>query len=208
MSAEFAGVAPFNRLCPGSNCIPQPNTTQTLASIGDVPNFRVAYRNFGDHETIVLNHSVQAGTSGGVRWYELRDPNGAATVFQQGTFAPDANWRWMAGVATDKAGNIAVGYSLSGTTVRPSVAVAVRGPSDPPGTLGSEQVMFTGTGSQTATLARWGDYSAMTVDPEDDCTFWYTTEYIPTDGTFNWRTRIVSFSLSGLCEPQVDVTGQ
>ncbi|HLQ52571.1 MAG TPA: choice-of-anchor D domain-containing protein, partial [Terriglobales bacterium] len=190
-------VAPFNRLCPGGSCVPQPNTTQLLASIGDVPNFRVAYRNFGDHETIVLNHSVQAGTSGGVRWYELRDPNGAPTIFQQGTFAPDANWRWMAGLAIDKAGDIAVGYSLSSSTIRPSLAIAARSPSDSLGTLGSEQVMFSGAGSQTPTLSRWGDYSAMTVDPEDDCTFWYTNEYIPADGTFNWRTRIVSFSLSG-----------
>ena len=190
-------VAAFNRLCPGSSCIPQPNTTQLLASIGDVPNFRVAYRNFGDHETIVLNHSVQTGTSGGVRWYEIRDPNGTPAVFQQGTFAPDANWRWMAGIATDKAGNIAAGYSLSSSTIRPSIAIAARGVSDPLGTLGPELVAFSGTGSQTPTLGRWGDYSAMTVDPEDDCTFWYTNEYLPADGNFNWRTRIVSFSLSG-----------
>jgi hypothetical protein len=190
-------VAAFNRLCPGGSCVPQPSTTQLLASIGDVPNFRVAYRNFGDHEAIVLNHSVQAGTSSGVRWYEIRDPNGTPTVFQQGTFAPDANWRWMGGIATDKLGDIAVGYSLSSSTVRPSLGIAARLPSDPPGTLGPETVAFSGAGSQTTGLSRWGDYSAMTVDPEDDCTFWYTNEYIPTNGTFNWRTRIVSFSVPG-----------
>jgi hypothetical protein len=190
-------VAAFTRLCPGNHCIPQPGTTQLLDSIGDVPNFRVAYRNFGDHEAIVLNHSVQAGTSSGVRWYELRDPNGTPTVFQQGTFAPDTNWRWMAGIAIDKAGDIAVGYTLSSGTVRPSLGIAARVPSDPAGTLGPETVAFSGAGSQTTTLNRWGDYSAMTVDPEDDCTFWYTNEYIPTNGTFNWRTRIVSFSVPG-----------
>jgi hypothetical protein len=190
-------VAAFTRLCPGNHCIPQPTTTQLLDSIGDVPNFRVAYRNFGDHEAIVLNHSVQTASSSGVRWYEIRDPNGTPTVFQQGTFAPDANWRWMAGIAIDKAGDIAVGYSLSSSTVRPSLGIAARLPSDPAGTLGPETVAFSGAGSQTTTLNRWGDYSAMTVDPEDDCTFWYTNEYIPTNGTFNWRTRIVSFSVPG-----------
>jgi hypothetical protein len=147
-------VAAFTRLCPGGNCVPQSGTTQLLASIGDVPNFRVAYRNYGDHETIVLNHSVQAGTSGGVRWYELRDPNGTPTVFQQGTFAPDANWRWMGGIATDKAGNIGIGYSLSGSTLHPSIGVAARTPSDPAGTLGPETVAFSGAGSQLSGTRR------------------------------------------------------
>ncbi|HEX6737123.1 MAG TPA: choice-of-anchor D domain-containing protein, partial [Vicinamibacteria bacterium] len=191
-------VSPFNRLCPGGACVPQAGSPQLLSSIGDVPNFRVAYRNFGDHEAVVLNHSVMAGGVGGVRWYEVRDPNGTPTLFQEGTFAPpDGSSRWMGSVATDKAGNIGVAYSVSGPARNPAVGITGRAPSDPPGTLAAELIAHQGAGAQTPTLDRWGDYSGMTVDPQDDCTFWYTTEYIPANGTFNWRTRILSFTLSG-----------
>ncbi len=189
-------VAAFNELCPGSDCVPQSGTTQLLSSIGDVPNFRVAYRNFGNHESIVLNHSVSTNNVAGVRWYEIRSPNATPTVFQQGTFAPDSNWRWMGSVATDKAGDIGVGYSESSSAIHPSIAVTGRTPSDPLGTLESENVVFSGGGSQTPSLDRWGDYSAITVDPVDDCTFWYTTEYIPVNGNFNWHTRIVNFKMA------------
>jgi len=198
-------VAAFNELCPGSNCVPQAGTTQLLSSIGDVPNHRVAYRNFGDHESIVLNHSVSVNSVAGVRWYEIRSPNGTPTVFQQGTFQPDSNWRWMGSVATDKSGDIAAGYSESSSAIHPEIAVTGRTPSDPPGALETENVVFSGGGSQTTTLSRWGDYSAMTVDPTDDCTFFYTTEYIPVNGTFNWHTRIVSFKMNN-CGAVADFT--
>jgi hypothetical protein len=158
--------------------------------------FRLAYRNSGDHETLVVNHSVTAGSSGGVRWYEIRDPNGTPVLFQQGTFAPDSNFRWMGSVATDRVGDIAVGYSESSSAMNPAIAITARTPADPLGMLGAENLVFQGAGSQTATLNRWGDYSAMTVDPVDDCTFFYTTEYIPSNGTFNWHTRVVSFRVN------------
>jgi hypothetical protein len=135
----------------------------------------------------------------GVRWYELRNPGGAASppvVYQQSTYAPDDFlYRWMPSIAMDKLGDIAVGYSASGSPADPSVRYAVRLESDPLNTLQAETTMISGVGGQSVFLRRWGDYSAMTLDPADDCTFWYTTEYIPSDGRFNWSTRIGSFKL-------------
>ena len=195
-------VAPFTPfLCNfgfSFSCVPQPNTTTLLDTLGDRLMFRLAYRNFGDHESLVLNHSVllNSGNSG-VRWYELQNPNGAVTVAQQSTFAPDSNFRWMGSVAMDQFGDLALGYSVSSSTVRPTIAVAGRSPLDPPNTLGNETIVITGGGSQTVNrngvaITRWGDYSAMQIDPSDDCTFWYTTEYMKIDGVL-WNTRIANF---------------
>jgi hypothetical protein len=160
--------------------------------------FRLAYRNFGDHESLVLNHSVAAGDSGtnsiGVRWYELQNPNDdAPIVFQQGTYSPDNTFRWMGSIAMDQAGNIAVGYSASSSDINPAIRYTGRESNDPPGLLRAENSIIEGTGSQLLNLGRWGDYSSITVDPNDDCTFWYTTEYLQADGTFNWNTKIASF---------------
>jgi hypothetical protein len=165
--------------------------------------YRLAYRNFGDHEALVVNHSVSVGKSkrnavAGIRWYELRDPNGVPAVFQQGTFSPpDSTHRWMGSIAMDKVGDIAVGYSASSSSVFPSIRYTGRVPTDALGTLQSENTIIAGTGSQLTNLNRWGDYSAMSVDPVDDCTFWYTTEYLKASGTFNWSTRIASFKFPG-----------
>ncbi len=186
-------VAAFSPACGGGACIPQLGTSQLLDSLGDRLMYRLAYRNFGDHESLVVNHSVTAGSSVGARWYELRSPNATPIVFQQGTFAPDANFRWMGSIAMDHVGNIAVGYSVSGSGINPAIASTGRVPTDPPGTLEAENTILGGTGSQLTNLNRWGDYSSLSVDPVDDCTFWYTTEYLKTDGTFNWSTRIASF---------------
>ena len=186
-------VAAFTALCGGGTCVPQPSTTQRLDSLADRLMFRLAYRNFGSHESLVVSHSVTAGSSGGVRWYEIQNPSGTPVVAQQSTYAPDANYRWMPSIAMDQAGNLAVGYSKSSTTVSPSVAFAGRLATDPVSTLQAETIVVSGTGSQTSGLSRWGDYSAMTVDPVDDCTFWYTQEYMKTSGTFNWNTRIANF---------------
>lgn len=197
-------VAAFTPACGGGACIPQPGTHNQLDSLGDRLMYRLAYRNFGTHESLVVNHSVNASGSGGkksqsagVRWYELRSPNIGATVFQQGTYAPDANSRWMGSIAMDKVGNIAVGYSVSSSTTFPSLRFTGRVPSDPPGTLEAETSIKAGAGSQTGNLHRWGDYSAMAVDPVDDCTFFYTSEYLKATGSFNWSTWIASFKLSG-----------
>jgi hypothetical protein len=190
-------VSTFSEACGGGTCIPQSGTSQRLDSLGDRLMFRLAYRNFGDHEALVVNHSVTAGSSVGARWYEIRDPNGTPTVYQQGTFAPDSNYRWMGSIAMDQLGDIAMGYSESSSSIFPSIFYTGRVPSDPSGTMESEANIFNGTGSQTGNLSRWGDYSSVSVDPVDDCTFWYTTEYIPSNGSFNWHTRIGSFKFIG-----------
>jgi len=197
-SSTFTGptsipVTSYAQACGGGACITQPSTTQRLDSLGDRLMHRLAYRNIGGHESLVVNHSVTSGSSVGVRWYEIRSPGGTPTVFQQGTYAPDSTRRWMGSIGMDKVGNMAVGYSASSSTVRPSVRYTGRLSTDTLGTLQTENTIITGTGSQTGGLNRWGDYSAITIDPVDDCTFWYTNEYLKTTGSFNWSTRIASF---------------
>jgi hypothetical protein len=189
-------VAAFSPLCSGGTCVVQPGTTQRLDSLADRLMYRLAYRNFGTHESLVVNHSVVAGTSGGVRWYEIQNPSGTPVVAQQSTYAPDATYRWMGSVAMDQAGDLAVGFSKASTSVYPSIAYAGRLATDPVSTLQAETAVVSGTGSQTSGLSRWGDYSAMTVDPVDDCTFWYTQEYMKTTGSFNWNTRIANFKFA------------
>jgi len=192
-------VASYSEACGSTGtCIPQAGTTQRLDSLGDRLMYRLAYRNFGDHEALVVNHSVTAGTGVGVRWYELRTPGTTPTVFQQGTYAPDSNYRWMGSIAMDQSGNMALGFSLSGSALNPQIHYTGRLATSPAGVMDQgEGTIINGTGSQTGSgLSRWGDYSSMTVDPSDDCTFWYTNEYIPSNGAFNWRTRIGSFKFS------------
>lgn len=189
-------VTAFTNACNTSvrgACIPQPSTTTVLESLGDRPMYRVAYRHFTDgHESLVLDHAVVAGTSVGVRWYEIRTPL-TPTVYQQSTYAPDANYRWMGNLAMDKAGNIALGYSVSSSTVNPSIRYTGRLATDTLNTMQTEATLQGGGGAQNAGLERWGDYSAMTVDPVDGCTFFYTNEYLKATGSFNWSTRVDSF---------------
>jgi len=183
-------VASFSPLCGGGTCVVQPGTSQRLDSLADRLMYRLAYRKFADgHESLFVNHAITTGE----RWYELRDPNGTPTVFQQGTVAPDSSTRWMGSIAADQSGDIALGYSVSSSSVFPSVFFTGRVPSDPLGSMETEQVIVNGTGSQTGGLNRWGDYSDMSVDPVDDCTFWYTQEYIKSNGSLNWNTRIANF---------------
>jgi hypothetical protein len=195
-------VAAFTPACgDGGTCIPQkPGDGTTLDSLGDRLMYRLAYRNFGDHESMVVTQTVQAGSSTGIRWYEIRDPNGTPTVYQQGTYAPDSTYRWMGSAAMDGSGDIALGYSDSSSSAHPSIRYTGRLAGDSLGTMTQgEGTLITGGGSQNNGLYRWGDYSSMSVDPSDDCTFWYTNEYIPSDGNFNWHTRIGSFKLSSSC---------
>jgi len=132
-----------------------------------------------------------------MRWYEIRTPGTTPTIFQQGTFAPgltDGVHRWMGSIAMDRAGNMALGYSASdGTAVFPSLRYTGRLVTDPLGQMPQgEGVIHNGTGSQTGS-ARWGDYTAMTVDPVDDCTFWYVNQYLPVNASNTWRIRVGSF---------------
>jgi hypothetical protein len=197
-----AGVAAFSRACGGGACIPQPGTTTQLDSLADRLMYRLSYRNFVDHEALVINHSVTSGSGVGVRWYELRNATGqtlgsaAPVLFQQGTFAPTTAFRWMGSAAMDKTGGIAIGYNLSSSTIVPSIRYAYRGPADPLGTLGNETIVNAGVGSQTGNLTRWGDYSTISVDPVDGCTMVFTSQFQPANGSFNWTTYIHSFKLS------------
>jgi hypothetical protein len=193
-------AAGFSLLCSGTrSCVPQSGTTSRLDGIGDRLMFRLAYRNFGDHESVVGNYSVSSGSVAGIRWFELRNvTSGPVTKFQESTYQPDSTWRWMGSAAMDGSGNIAVGYSASSGTISPQIRYAGRLAGDPLNTLAQgEGTLFAGTGSQTGTSSRWGDYSDITVDPVDDCTFWYTNEYYSTTSSFNWRTRIASFKFPG-----------
>lgn len=191
------GVASFQEACGGGACIPQPGTGRQLDSLGDRLMYRLAYRNFGDHESMVVNHSVVAGSSVGVRWYELRaTTSGAFGVAQQGTFAPDSDYRWMGSIAMDQAGNMALGYSRSSDSTYPGIYLTGRAPGDPVGTMQAETTLQAGGGSQTG-YTRWGDYTSMRIDPSDDCTFWYTNEYYPVTASYNWHTAIASFKFPG-----------
>lgn len=198
-------VAAFNAACSGGGaCIPQPGTSNKLDSLADRLMYRLAYRNRSGVESLLVNHSVTVGNKRtgitSVRWYEVRTPNGTPSVFQQGTLGTsDGIHRWMGSIAMDKVGDIALGYSASSGSVSPSIRYTGRVPTDALGTMQTENILQAGGGSQTGTLHRWGDYSAMTVDPVDDCTFWYTTEYLKANGTWNWSTRIASFKFP-LCQ--------
>ncbi len=145
-----------------------------------------------------MNHSVKVSGNNnnqvvGVRWYEVRSPGTTPQIFQQGTYSPDGTSRWMGSIAMDKAGDVAMGYSATSGSIHPAVRYTGRVPGDTLGTMELEAPIYDGTGSQTGTLSRWGDYSALSIDPVDQCTFWYTTEYLKTNGSFNWSTRIANF---------------
>jgi hypothetical protein len=190
----ISGAAPFVAACVDNpDCVPQPATTTRLDALGDRLMYRLAYRNFGDHESIVATHTVVAGAGAmGVRWYEVRSPNASPAIYQQGTFAPDADNRWMASIAMDQTGNIGIGYSVSSDSTFPSIRYAGWEIGNPAGTLQNETSVVAGGGSQTD-YDRWGDYSTIRIDPSDDCTFWYTQEYQATTQGANWNTRIASF---------------
>jgi hypothetical protein len=178
------------------NCIPQPGTPQKLDSLGDRLMFRLAYRNFGDHESLVVSHSVMTSkAASGERWYEIRNPNGTPKVFQQGTVTAGGNSLWMGSIAMDKEGDMALGFSESNaSTLHPSLAFTGRVPTDPLNTMESVASIFTAKGSVT-NASRWGDYSSMVIDPSDDCTFWYVNQYIPKTGPKNshsFHTRVAS----------------
>jgi hypothetical protein len=224
--ASFDSIFPCG---PSRGCIPQPGITNPdqfvdILSYRQRPTQRLAYRNFGGYEAMVTNQSVEAAPAvAGVRWYEIRrgvpKPNVAGTyeVYQQGTFAPgDGVHRWMGSAAMDRQGNIALGYSVSnGIDVYPGIRYTGRLSGDPLGTMTlGEGVIVNGTGVQTTTNSRWGDYTSLNVDPTDDCTFWYVNEYYAISGlplplpppplpfpgtTAPWQTRIGSFKLPG-CE--------
>jgi hypothetical protein len=190
-------VAPWSfSLCPQDPvCINQPAGPDTLHAVNDRFMHRLAYRNMGDHESLVVNNTANAGSGvAGIRWYEIRDPNGTPFAYQQGTYSPSPDDRWMASIAMDRVGNMALGYSVANApNLYPSIRYAGRLASDPPGTMPQgEGSLIAGTGGQLF-FDRWGDYTHLSVDPSDDCTFWYTNQYYSADSFFGWQTRIGSF---------------
>ena len=193
-------VAAFTDACAFRNyvCIPQAGTTQVLDSTGDRLMYRLAYRNFGDYESLVVTHSVNPPTQAvaGIRWYEIRSPGSNPMVYQQGTYSPDANARWLGSAAMDSAGDMAVGYSFSGIYAYPGMRFTGRLVTDPLGTLESDIGVVKGSGVEVSPDFRWGDYSSMAIDPSDDCTFWFTSEFLNSTGTNNWKTRVVSFKFN------------
>jgi hypothetical protein len=197
--AQTVTTSPYNYgVCNFSwECIPQPETQQKLDVISEWPMWRLQYRNFGTHETLVGNFTVDVAdfeNHAGIRWFELRKTgDGSWSVYQEGTHAPDAHHRWMGSIAMDGHGNTALGYSVSSENLYPSIRYASRLATDATGTLQGEVTLMAGAASQTNSN-RWGDYSSMSVDPSDDATFWYTNEYL-TDSADGWRTRIGRFTV-------------
>jgi hypothetical protein len=207
-------TAPFDSIFPcaptARDCLPQPGITDPnqyldILSYRQRPTFRLAFRNFKTYETMVTNQSVEAAPGvAGVRWYEIRRTGSTYSLYQQGTFAPgDGVHRWMGSIAMNKKGGMGLGYSVvNGTTVYPGIRYTGRLAGDTLGdmTLG-EGTVINGTGVQTTANSRWGDYTDMTVDPVDDCTFWYVNEYYTAAGQASsaagWQTRIASFKLPG-----------
>jgi hypothetical protein len=191
-------VASYN---PNLNGVPQPNTTTKLDDLGQMLMFRLQYRNFGSYQTLVANHTVNAGAGrAGVRWYELRKETDAWYVYQQGTYAPaDGQYRWMGSIAMNGIGDIALGYSVSNSATYPSIYYVGRRADAPLGEMNLTEVeIIGGTGSQSG-MERWGDYSCLSVDPSDDSTFWFTTEYYGS----GWKTRIASFDFGPIMPPEV-----
>lgn len=177
--------------------VPQLGSSETLDTLGDRLMSDLQYRSVNSVGALWAAHSVVSNGVTGIRWYELRNLTGTPSVHQSGTYQPDSSYRWMPSLAVDKQGNMAVGYSVSSSSMYPAIRYAGRLTTDTPGTLGQgEATLAVGTGAQSGGYNRWGDYASMSVDPVDDCTFWFTTEYYETTSN-NWQTRIGSFRYPG-----------
>jgi len=199
--AVALGTASFNSDMCGyaRNCIAQPAGTK-IDALSDRLMYRLQYRNFGGYQTLVANHTVDVNGAdrAGIRWYELRNSGSGWSIFQQGTYtsSQDSHNRWVGSIAMNGIGDIALGYSIASTTLNPSVRVTGHLDGDAAGIMTQPEVtIVSGGGSQSHSSGRWGDYSQMTVDPTDDCTFWYTQEYYSASGSATWRTRIGSVKL-------------
>jgi hypothetical protein len=193
-SIAHVAVEPFDPACGIQRfCIPQKGTSILLQSLADRMMYRLAYRNTDSGQLFVVNHSVQGGdlTPSAIRWYVLGISDNTIRVIQQGTYAPDRAARWMGSIAMDHIGDIFLGYSVSdGASAAtpglfPSIAFSGREAGDSPG-LAKETLVKLGRASQAS--VKWGDYSSVSVDPSDDCTFWFTSQYQSEPGIYVWRT--------------------
>ncbi len=193
---QTVSVTPFDSQFNSSwNDIEQPGTSQRLDGIPGAFMYRAQYTEWGTHNTVMLCHTVDVDATdhAGIRWYELRESGGVWSVYQQSTFAPDAESRWLGSISMDYQGNIGMAYSVSGPTVMPSIRYTGRYATDPLNQMTlAEQDIIVGTGVQT-NGNRYGDYAHLSVDPVDNATFWYTGEYVRTTGR---ATRIASFKIA------------
>jgi len=184
-----------SELCtaPRGQCVPQPNTDTRLETLSDRLMHRLQYRNFESYQVMLTNHTVDADNChAGIRWYEMRDNNDGNGwfIYQEGTYAPDDNHRWMGSIAMNGQGDIALGYTISSDSISPSVRYTGQTQGATLGEMDITEVeLVHGIGSQNS-YHRWGDYSCMSIDPSDDSTFWFTEEYMK----FGWQTRISSFN--------------
>lgn len=192
-------IAAFNSsLCgyTSFSCVPQPNSATTLDPLREVLMNRIHYRNFGTHESIVCCHAadVDGNDKAGIRWYELRRIGGTSgtwSIYQQATYSPDANHRWMSSIGISASGNIGLAYNVSSSTVFPSLRYTGRRSCDPLNTMTEpETVIVAGTASNNSN--RYGDYNQLGLDPTDGETFWFTGMYNP---AASWSTRVASFTI-------------
>ena len=194
-SVQFLDTDAFNS---NINGIPQPGTGTKLDDFASVLNFRLPFRTFEGYNVMLATHPVRVGTKSGIRWYELRDEGAGWYFYQQGTYSPDDNFRWLPSIAMSSNGNIAIGYNVASSTVYPSIRYAGRTPDAPLGEMNIQEVEVKSGGSSQSGINRWGDYACMSADPVVDSVFWFTTEYMKGSG---WGTHITSFDFSPLQEP-------
>lgn len=200
-------IATYAPVCDGRNCVPQAGTSQGVDALSPRLMYNLQYRRVGSTESLWANHTITESGKAALRWYEVRLTRAGdlitPTLYQQSTYnPPDGVWRWMGSIAADRMGNAAIGYSASSSSIYPQIRYLGRLVTDTLNLMPqAEYTMTVGSGAQTHTAARWGDYSSMNVDPVDDCTFWYTTEYFTATSSANWSTRIGSFKYPS-CVPQ------
>jgi hypothetical protein len=185
-----------------SECVPQPGIgSDLLDTLGDRLMYRLARFDDGAKQHFLVTHTVKNSTAMAVRWYEFTAPSGSTTLTlaQSGETPDDGEYRWVGSVARDKFGDIALGYSRSSANAGdfPSIYVSGQTAGEARGTTDAEVLAWPGNGSQFASYSRWGDYSSMALDGADGCSFWYTTEYYPFDGVFQWYTHLVQVKFPG-----------
>jgi hypothetical protein len=207
---NYLNVTPFTTLGWGSG-IPQKGSPQLLETLGDRLMYRLQYRKFNGYGSMVLNHTVNAGSGkAGVRWYELRNTGTGWNIYQQATYAPDGHSRWMGSIAQDTAGTISMGYSVSSATIYPGIRYTGRLKNDPLNQMTiNERTIVNGGGSQTGVWSgrsRWGDYSALSIDPAAPTTFWFTTEYYAATSSSSWITRIASYTYANVFSSAASAT--
>ena len=204
----YLNVNSFNTL---GNGIPQKGSPQNLETLSDRLMYRLQYRKFNGYSSMVLNHSVNAGSGvAGIRWYELRNIGTGWSIYQQATYSPDNTSRWMGSIAQDTSGTISMGYSVSSASIYPAIRYAGRLKNDPLNQMTiMEKTIINGGGSQQGIWSgrsRWGDYSALSIDPSDPTTFWFTTEYYVTSSSSSWQTRIASYTYANVFSSAASVT--